>query len=305
MDRRASSIVRVLAITLVLNVAVAACKIAVGLIAGSLTVLADGFHSLLDASNNVVGLTAIYLSARPPDEDHPYGHRKFEHVAAMVIGALVMFLCWEVIEGVFHSVRGALRGEGAAIDHPVRADAIFIAAVGLTLAVNLFVSWYERREGERLSSSLLRADSMHTLSDSVVTIMGLLSLLLAHVAWWVDPLLASGVAVFLLRAAWSILQDNIATMTDRSRLDPEQVRVVAEAVSGVENAHAIRSHGMENDIHLDLHIVVDRTLTAGDVAEIERAVDAALRRAFPALTMVSIHHQTEAPGEQTALWRDA
>jgi cation diffusion facilitator family transporter len=303
MDHRATSIKRVLWITLALNWLVSACKIFVGLISGSLTVLADGFHSLLDGANNVVGITAIHLSARPPDEDHPYGHRKFEHVAAMIIGGLVMFLCWEVVEGAVGEFAAGFRGhiEGHAASH--QADLPFILVVAATLGVNLFVAWYERREGERLSSSLLKADSMHTLSDSVVSGMSLLSLLVSHLAWWMDPLLACGVALFLLRAAYSILSDNIATMTDRSRLDPEQVRVVAEGVAGVENAHAIRSHGMENDIHLDLHIVVGSMLNAAEVAMIEGEVNRALRGAFPSLTMVAIHHQTEAH-EGEALWRD-
>jgi cation diffusion facilitator family transporter len=188
--------------------------------------------------------------------------------------------------------------------HPPRADVLFVLAVAATLGVNLFVAWYERREGVRLSSSLLRADAMHTLSDTVVSGMSVLSLIVSHLAWWADPLLAVVVAGFLLRAAWSILTDNVATMTDRTRLDPEQVRRVAEDVSGVLNAHAIRSHGMENDIHLDLHIVVDKRLTAGQVAEIETGVSQSLQQAFPAVTMVSVHHQTESHPDNSALWRD-
>src|SRR5687768_14705638 len=87
---RTRGVVRVLLVTLLLNWLVAAVKIAIGVISGRTAVLADGFHSLLDGANNLVALVAMWQAGQPPDEMHPYGHRKFENLAAMLIGGLVV-----------------------------------------------------------------------------------------------------------------------------------------------------------------------------------------------------------------------
>lgn len=285
-----------------LNAIVAAVKVSIGLIAHNLTVLADGFHSILDSTNNLVGIVAMGLALLPPDENHPYGHRKFEHVAAMLIGGLVMLLCWETMQNVFarfaHPPIAISAGESSA---PIQW--LFVALVVGAACINVIVVLYERHEGQRLSSSLLKADAKHTLSDTVVTIFGLLSLLIGSHYWWLDPILATGVILFLVHATWSILQENIATMTDQRRLDPVEVRTIAEAVDGVQNAHAIRSHGMENDIHLDLHIVVPESMTAGEVERLEAHVRHDLSARFPEVTLISVHHETEGASVSEPLWK--
>jgi cation diffusion facilitator family transporter len=294
-DQRTRAISRVLWVTLALNWLVAAVKVSIGLLAGNLTVIADGFHSILDGANNIIALVAMYFAARPPDEDHPYGHRKFEHVAAMFIGGLVMLLCYETVTQSVSKLSHAWK-EGAA---PAAHSGVYWWYFALVLSgvgVNLFVAWYENHQGNRLRSPLLRADARHTLSDSALTLLAVISLAFSNQIWWLDGVLALGVGALLLIAAVSILNDNIATMTDRNRLDPAHIREVAEGVDGVLDAHQIRSHGMENDIHLDLHIVVDERLGAREVVEIEDRVRRTLKDAFPQIGLVAIRHET--PDEQ-------
>ena len=96
---------RILAVVLVLNLAVAAAKLAVGWMIDSISMLADGFHSLTDSASNVVGLVGISLAARPPDEDHPYGHRKLETLSALFIGGLLAMTAWEVLQSCFERLR--------------------------------------------------------------------------------------------------------------------------------------------------------------------------------------------------------
>src|SRR5690349_24448372 len=96
---------RVLLTTLALNVIVAVGKIIVGAASGVLAISADGVHSLIDGSSNVVALVANRIADKPPDEEHPYGHRRFETMAALFIGALLVLTAWEIVNGALESLR--------------------------------------------------------------------------------------------------------------------------------------------------------------------------------------------------------
>lgn len=298
---RTQGTLRVLRNTLLLNWLVAAAKIAIGLLSGRATILADGFHSLLDGANNVVALIAIRLASRPPDAEHPYGHRKFENLAAMIIGGLVVFLAWETLEEIGKQVSAALSGHSTDFT-PEPRDGLFIGLLIGTMLINLLVARYEYRAGVRLGSHLLVADSSHTRADCLVTALGLVSLLLSRFAWWIDPLLAAVVVGFLLRAAWQICEDTVSALTERQRLDPVCVRNVVESVPGALHAHAIRSHGAAHDVHLDLQLVVSEGATAREAAEIETRVRAALSAEYPNVTHIAIAHHTDPPDPRAPIW---
>src|SRR5262245_6158718 len=97
---------RVLWITLALNAAVSAGKIVVGKLSGSLSIVADGYHSLVDGSNNVIGLIVLTFAYAPPDRGHPYGHRKFETAATLGIGLALLGLAYQIVEGAFAGLHG-------------------------------------------------------------------------------------------------------------------------------------------------------------------------------------------------------
>src|SRR5260221_14538567 len=140
---------RVLWITLLLNFIVAVAKIAVGTLTSTLSLLADGYHSLLDGSNNIVGLVALRFAHRPPDEDHQYGHRKLEVMASMAISVALFGMAYEVVRD---SV-GRLHGESV----PEPGGTTLVVILG-TLAVNLFVTRYEPRRVRELHSHFLMAE---------------------------------------------------------------------------------------------------------------------------------------------------
>ena len=99
------SIRRTLVGVLGLNLLVAVAKLLVGWMSASISMVADGFHSLTDSASNVVGLIGISAAAKPPDEEHPYGHRKFETLAALIIGALLALTAWEVLKSCIERLR--------------------------------------------------------------------------------------------------------------------------------------------------------------------------------------------------------
>ncbi|MCX7624949.1 MAG: cation diffusion facilitator family transporter [Candidatus Sumerlaeaceae bacterium] len=304
-EERNRAVIHVIWITLALNWSIAGIKIAVGLIAGSMTVLADGFHAIIDGTNNVLGIVALKLASKPADEEHPYGHHKFENVAAMIIGGLIFVIGWEVTKEVFAKLYHVWKGTTAAVvGEGPRFEWTYVVLLLLTLGANVAISTYEWRAGKRLQSSFLVADAMHTRSDIVVTAMGLLSLALGATVWWLDSLLAVCVVGFIFYAGWCILRENMDVFTDRVRLNPVDVRAVVDAVPGVLNTHAIRSHGTATSVHLDLHIVIPESSTAKEAEDIESRVRQALLEHFPNISFVSIHHQTHAHDEAVPLWAD-
>ncbi len=282
---------RVLWLTLALNLVSAGIKLAVGLFTRNLTVLSDSIHSMLDAANNVLGILALKAAWRPPDANHPYGHRKYEAVAALAIGGLMSLTSWEIIKAVGGRY---LRGQV----EPPTLGPVFIALMLVSGIISLFIAIYEHRRGRALGSPFLVADAAHTRADVAVTGLSLVSLTLAPRWPWLDGVLAMAIVLYVLVTAFKIVRENTLVLTDAVVLDPEPVRAVVESVEGVRNCHAIRSHGMPDDIHLDLHIVVPPDLTASQAHQVEMAVHRRLLQEFPQIAEVAIHHQTHLPAPE-------
>src|SRR5690242_7229773 len=153
-DARSPAVRRVLAHVLLLNGLVVVVKLGVGVRTGSLTVLGAALESALDTLNNLIGMLLVSIAARAPDEDHPYGHDKFETLGALGIVGFLSISCFELMrEGV-----AALIGGGAV----TRASPADVTTITMTLAINAFVVWYERRRGREMGSAFLLADAEHT-----------------------------------------------------------------------------------------------------------------------------------------------
>jgi cation diffusion facilitator family transporter len=281
---RTSRIRRVLLTALAVNVLLALVKFGVGWNLGSLSVLSDAIHSLLDGGASVIALIGITAAARPPDANHPYGHRKYEILATLIVAGLLFLSAWEIL--------GAAVGRLLRQAAPPGFSAWGVALLGLGIVANLLLSRWERRAGLEVSSPLLLADAAHTRTDVFSSLLAVAAVAGSQLGLpWLDPLFAIGIVVLLARAIYEILIEGVRVVSDATRLDPEQIRLVAEGVEGVRGAHAIRSHGMTNDIHIDLHIQVEEQLTTRQVYEIENQVTEALRKNFSGVTHVALRHE--------------
>jgi len=273
---------RVLWVVLLLNLLVAGGKITVGTLVGALSLVADGIHSLLDASSNVVGLVGMAIAAKPPDTGHPYGHRRFETLASLVIGLLIAGGLIEIVRRVIDGITGEIV--------PPNVSWLSGGFVAVTIVVNLVISRYEARRGRELRSSLLLADSGHTLSDALAAFAVLGSFVAVALGiGWADVAAAVVVSLFIAYTAWTILARNLGVLTDRVRLDPLEVHRVVTAVPGVQAAHRIRSRGLEHHVQLDLHVHLDPAMPLADAHDKTHEVEDAIRNAFPEVTDVVIH----------------
>lgn len=278
--------------TLLLNLAVAGAKLFFAAWTRSLSIFSDGLHSLMDGGSNVIALVALRIASQPPDEDHPYGHRKFETLGAMGISALLCLAAWEILTGAWDRIR-----------HPVRLPEVNLWVLGGMLGlmgVNATVAFYERRWGRRLQSPLLLADAEHTKSDVLASALALVAMFAAlFEQYWMDTVSAVLIVGLILWAAYGIVRDSTMTLSDARRLDPRPIRLLVEGIEGVRNCHMIRSHGTPTNVHVDLHIVVSPRLSAQRAFEIENTVIARLKKAYPQIAEVTVRHQTRMPTRET------
>ncbi|MBD2326673.1 cation diffusion facilitator family transporter [Alkalinema sp. FACHB-956] len=277
-----STVRRVLIITLVLNLAVMAIKIGVGILTGSLSIIADALHSLTDSANNVLGLFANQWSSPEPDREHPYGHQKFEAIGALGIAAFLGIACFEILQSAIERI---LHG-GKTLQ--ISSQELWLLL--LVLGINIFVAFYERREGQRVKSALLIADAYHTMSDIWVTISVLAGLIGIWVlGWqWLDIALAFPVAILVFWSGWTVLRENLPWLVDSSVIAPEAISEITRSVPGVLNVHDIASRGLVGrQCFIEMHLVVnaDDVETAHSITE---AVEAALEKQFPPVR-VMIH----------------
>lgn len=260
---------RVLLAVLVLNAIVATAKLITGWWTGSLSVLGDGLHSSVDALHNVVALILIHYATQPPDENHPFGHAKFETLGAFVLSGILLLTAFELATEAVSRLFG---GHTAPEVNPV-AILVLVA----TLVVNLFVSTLEARSARRLGSDMLLADAKHTRSDVYVTLAVLGGLLAQRLgATWADPLIALGVALVIAYVAYQVFKEAIPVLTDEAVYDPRDVETLVTDVPGVESVHDIRSRGRPNEAFIQMHLVVETrdVVKAHDITErVERRLE--------------------------------
>ena len=233
-DERTPAVRRVLAQVLALNAFMVAVKLVVGLRTGSLTVLGAALESGLDTLNNIIGISLVGIAAREPDEDHPYGHDKFETLGALGIVGFLSISCFELLrEGI-----AALIG-GGSITHIARADLGIILG---TLLVNAFVVWYERRRGREIGSVFLLADAEHTGGDILVTLLAVISLILGRYGGQrVDAALAIAVALIIALSGWRILRQSIPILVDQRAVQADDLRRIIADIPGIVEVRRIRS----------------------------------------------------------------
>lgn len=279
---RARAVRRVLLGVLVLNLIVFAAKAVYGLWSGSLAISSDAMHSLADAGANVIGLVVLHFAEAPPDDQHPYGHRKLEMVASAAIGVTVAVVAIRFVWDAFDALV-----EGRAAPH---TSLLGFVVIGGTWLINLVVAAYEARRARDLDSAYLAADAAHTASDLVVTAGVAVSFTASYLGiGWADPVGALLIVGFIARIAWRILSANLTVLVDRVVIDPDQVRAVARGVEGVEDCHRVRSRGTEGAAQVDLHLLIDGEVSLREAHEIAHRVEEELRRTIPAVIDVTIH----------------
>ncbi|MBP2147028.1 cation diffusion facilitator family transporter [Methanofollis sp. W23] len=279
---------RVLWLILIANITVALAKAVFGLLAGSMSMVADALHSTFDSVSNIIGIAAMTIAAIPPDQNHPYGHAKFETMGTLVVGGLLLLTAyWVITEGLTRITTGAVP----------EITLLTIGVMTATIVINILVARYERRAGKELGSSFLIADSKHTQSDILVSLSVLAGFGFVCLGYpLADPLIALAIGAIIGKMGLSILKDAGMILTDAATVNCEDaVKKAVTAITGVQGYHRFRCRGGAGDLRADIHVTVDPRMSVQTSHALTIEIEAAIIAAVPGMKEVIVHIE---PGEE-------
>jgi len=269
----------------------------VGLTTGSLAILSEAAHSLLDLAATVMTYFAVRVSGKPADEEHHYGHGKVESVTALAETALLFLLSGIVIWEAAHRLFGGAH-------HAVEATIWAFGVIIVSIAVDYFRAQLLYRVAAETSSEALEADALHFGSDmwsSIAVLIGLGAVWLGYP--WADSAAAVIVAVFICVAGWRLGRRTIDTLTDTAPTGvADRVRAIATRIPGVVAIDRVRVRPAGDVLFVDLDLAVSRTIPLDRVATIKERIEAAVRRDF-AIAETTVNIVPRALDDETILER--
>ena len=276
---------RVSVITILINAALSAFKLAAGVIAHSAAMVSDAVHSLSDVLSTVIVIIGVNLAGQKADDKHQYGHERFECVASIIL-AVILALVGAGIghSGVMSIVRGGYEGK--------IPGALALVAALVSIAVKEWMYWYTRAAAKKIDSGALMADAWHHRSDalsSVGAFVGILGAMLGFPA--LDAVASIVICLFILKAACDIFMDAINKMVDKScdAKTLEELKTLAMAQDGVLAVDDIRTRIFGSKMFVDIEIAADKDLNLMRAHKIAENVHDAVEEKFPSVKHCMVH----------------
>lgn len=270
--------VKVSNVSIIANSALTLFKLFAGIFAHSGAMISDAIHSASDVLSSFIVIIGVKYAAKDSDADHPYGHERFECVAAIV---LAVILC---ITGLFigHTAIETLTGgNGSAMPQP---GLLALIAAIVSIVVKEAMYWYTRAYAVKFDSTALMAEAWHHRSDalsSIGALIGIAGARLGHT--WMEPVASLVICVFIVKAAYDIFRSAITKMVDHSCSPDIKERVAACALSqkGVKGIKKITGREFGSRIYIDLDVTADGDLTLKESYHIQETVHKAIENEFP------------------------
>lgn len=274
---------------MLLDIALGGLKILIGTLFHSYALIADGFHSFSDAASDIMVIILMRFGREDADEDHPYGHQRFETFGTVLMGFLLI------------GVAGALAWDSFSrvVFEPEQLIApgwpVLLAALASIIGKE-WIFHYTRRAGERIRSDLIIANAWHSRSDAFSSVIVLVAAAGAMAGYpWLDAVAAIGVALVVAKIGWDLAWESLKELVDTA-LDADSIQTMRELAmqtEGVHNVHCLRSRRMGGDILLDIHLQVSPAISVSEGHQIGLRVIQRIREAFPHLRDVTYHVDAE------------
>ena len=287
-DERLRETVRITIIGAFIDGALGFLKIIVGYLSHSQALIADGIHSLSDLATDAIVLYASKHAHAEADDDHPYGHGRFETVATVVLGVALIGVAvgigYDAVFRLFHQELISTPGTWALV----------IAAISVISKEAIYR--YTLAVAEKYNSNLLRANAWHSRSDaisSIIVVIGVAGSMFG--LWYLDGIAAVGVALMIAKIGWDLLKESMQELVDTS-LEPERVAAIRKTilnVDGVETLHVLRTRKMGSDALVDVHIQVPPTLSVSEGHYISETVRRTVINEIDEVNDVMVHIDPE------------
>ena len=267
------------------NVLLAAFKLFAGIIGHSGAMVSDAVHSLSDVFATLIAYIGVRIAKRKADEEHPYGHERFECVASLILGLILagtgIGIGWSGLQKLLFA-RDSIGIPGvlpliAAIVSIITKEAMF-----------RYTMYYARK----LDSAAFKADAWHHRSDAASSVASLVGIGMARLGFPVmDPIAGLVICVFILKVAVDITRDALNRMLDTSSGEPfeQKLRAFIEKQPGVEQIDLLHTRLFGNKVYVDLEIAVDRNISLLEAHAIAESVHSNLEKNFPSVKHVMIH----------------
>ncbi len=284
---------RVSVVTVLGNVILTVFKLFAGVAGRSGAMVSDAVHSLSDVFTTLIAFLGVRLSQKPADKEHPYGHERFECVASLLLG-LILLVTGLGIGKV--GVTNILAGNYDALTPP---GVIALVAALVSIGMKEAMFWYTRYYAKLINSPAFMADAWHHRSDAFSSIGSLIGVGGAMLGWPVlDSVASVVICLFILKVAYDILKDALSKMLDTSRGEEydNRLRDYVLAQPDVLGVGLLQSRTFGNRVYIDVVIQVDGELKLRDAHAIAERVHAAVERDFPDIKHIMIHVD---PAEET------
>ena len=275
---------RVSLVSMITNVILTLLKLAAGLLAHSGAMISDAVHSASDIFSGLIVLLGVKISTKEPDEQHPYGHERYECVAALLLSGILAVVGGAIGIG---AVKDIISGKTAEIPGLL---ALIAAVVSIAVKESLF--WYTRGYAKKYRSTALHAEAWHQRSDALSSIGALIGIAGARMGVPVmEPIASLIIALFILRVAIRIFKEAIDQMVDHSCNEEaeEAFRTTALEQPGVMGVELLRTRMFGNRVYVDLEIAADPNLTLAAAHEIAEGVHDAIEKTFPEVKHIMVH----------------
>ena len=288
--KREDEIAKVTLVGSVVNLLLVGLKAVAGVAGHSAAMVSDAVHSLSDFVTDIVVLIFVRVSARPQDDDHDYGHGKYETVATLFIGLALAAAAVGIVVSGARKLAAWFQGE----ELPA-PGALALWAALISIAVKEILYQYSRIKGRKLDSPALEANAWHHRSDALSSVgaaIGIGGAILLGQRWTVlDPLASIAVGAMLVKVAWDLLGPSVGELTDSSLpadTEEEMLRII-RSVEGVEDPHNLRTRRVGNRIAAEVHIRLDGGQTLAEAHEKASEVERRFKERFGAQSHLIVH----------------
>ena len=275
---------KVSVIRMATNVVLTIAKFAAGVVAHSGAMISDAVHSASDIFSGLIVLIGVRISSKAPDDKHPYGHERFECVAALLLSGILALVGGTIGVNAVKDIIGGHVQEAPGI------LALVAAVISIVTKETLF--WYTRGYAKKYRSTALHAEAWHQRSDALSSIGALIGIAGARMGVPVmEPIASLIIALFILRVAVRIFRDAIDQMVDHSASEETEAafRETAMEQPGVQGVELLRTRMFGNRVYVDLEIAADPGLSLAAAHEIAERVHDAIEQTYPDVKHIMVH----------------